>query len=70
MTGRQDKEPFDLEVATSDDRIRVISLQRNYGQTAAMSARMRRYEKGRKLNLSMDGSWQVDFDISRLLRQS
>ena len=26
------------EIAASDDRVRVISLRRNYGQTAAMSA--------------------------------
>src|SRR5215813_10095838 len=26
------------ELAASDDRVRVISLRRNYGQTAAMSA--------------------------------
>ena len=26
------------EIATEDERVRVISLRRNYGQTAAMSA--------------------------------
>jgi glycosyltransferase involved in cell wall biosynthesis len=26
------------EIAAGDDRVRVISLRRNYGQTAAMSA--------------------------------
>ncbi len=26
------------EIAAADDRVRVISLRRNYGQTAAMSA--------------------------------
>jgi glycosyltransferase involved in cell wall biosynthesis len=54
------------EIAGSDDRVRVISLRRNYGQTAAMSAGIDA-AKGDIL-IPMDADLQNDpADISRLL---
>jgi glycosyltransferase involved in cell wall biosynthesis len=54
------------ELATEDDRIRVISLRRNYGQTAAMSAGIDA-AKGDIL-IPMDADLQNDpADIKRLL---
>src|SRR3954468_18405663 len=54
------------EIAASDDRVRVISLRRNYGQTAAMSAGIDA-AKGDIL-IPMDADLQNDpADISRLL---
>ena len=54
------------ELAASDDRVRVISLRRNYGQTAAMSAGIDA-AKGEIL-IPMDADLQNDpADISRLL---
>lgn len=54
------------EIAASDDRVRVISLRRNYGQTAAMSAGIDA-AKGEIL-IPMDADLQNDpADISRLL---
>jgi glycosyltransferase involved in cell wall biosynthesis len=54
------------EIAASDDRVRVISLRRNYGQTAAMSAGIDA-AKGEIL-IPMDADLQNDpKDISRLL---
>ncbi|CAN5198029.1 glycosyltransferase family 2 protein [soil metagenome] len=54
------------ELAAADDRVRVISLRRNYGQTAAMSAGIDA-AKGEIL-IPMDADLQNDpADISRLL---
>lgn len=54
------------EIAASDDRVRVISLRRNYGQTAAMSAGIDA-AKGEIL-IPMDADLQNDpKDIARLL---
>jgi glycosyltransferase involved in cell wall biosynthesis len=56
------------EIAASDDRVRVISLRRNYGQTAAMSAGIDA-AKGEIL-IPMDADLQNDpADISRLLEK-
>ncbi|MBV9242738.1 MAG: glycosyltransferase family 2 protein [Acidobacteria bacterium] len=56
------------EIATSDDRVRVISLRRNYGQTAAMSAGIDA-AKGDIL-IPMDADLQNDpADIARLLNK-
>lgn len=56
------------EIAASDDRVRVISLRRNYGQTAAMSAGIDA-AKGEIL-IPMDADLQNDpKDISRLLEK-
>ncbi len=53
-------------IAATDDRVRVISLRRNYGQTAAMSAGIDAAE-GRIL-IPMDADLQNDpADIARLL---
>ncbi len=54
------------ELAVADDRVRVISLRRNYGQTAAMSAGIDA-AKGEIL-IPMDADLQNDpADIKRLL---
>ncbi len=54
------------EIAADDDRVRVISLRRNYGQTAAMSAGIDA-AKGEIL-IPMDADLQNDpADIARLL---
>lgn len=54
------------EIAAEDDRVRVISLRRNYGQTAAMSAGIDA-AKGEIL-IPMDADLQNDpADIKRLL---
>ncbi len=54
------------EIAVSDNRVRVISLRRNYGQTAAMSAGIDA-AKGEIL-IPMDADLQNDpADIKRLL---
>ena len=54
------------QIAAKDDRVRVISLRRNYGQTAAMSAGIDA-AKGDIL-IPMDADLQNDpADISRLL---
>ena len=54
------------EIAAGDDRVRVISLRRNYGQTAAMSAGIDA-AKGEIL-IPMDADLQNDpADIRRLL---
>ena len=54
------------EIAATDDRVRVISLRRNYGQTAAMSAGIDA-AKGDIL-IPMDADLQNDpADIKRLL---
>ncbi len=54
------------EIAAGDDRVRVISLRRNYGQTAAMSAGIDA-AKGDIL-IPMDADLQNDpADINRLL---
>ncbi len=56
------------EISTEDDRVRVISLRRNYGQTAAMSAGIDA-AKGNIL-IPMDADLQNDpNDISRLLEK-
>jgi glycosyltransferase involved in cell wall biosynthesis len=53
-------------IAARDSRVRVISLRRNYGQTAAMSAGID-YARGQIL-IPMDADLQNDpADISRLL---
>lgn len=54
------------EIAASDDRVRVISLRRNYGQTAAMSAGI---DAARgEILIPMDADLQNDpADIRRLL---
>ncbi len=54
------------EIAATDERVRVVSLRRNYGQTAAMSAGIDA-AKGEIL-IPMDADLQNDpADISRLL---
>ncbi len=54
------------EIAARDSRVRVISLRRNYGQTAAMSAGID-HARGQIL-IPMDADLQNDpADISRLL---
>ena len=54
------------EIAASDDRVRVISLRRNYGQTAAMSAGIDAAEG--EILIPMDADLQNDpADIKRLL---
>lgn len=56
------------EIAAEDDRVRVISLRRNYGQTAAMSAGIDA-AKGEIL-IPMDADLQNDpADIERLLNK-
>jgi glycosyltransferase involved in cell wall biosynthesis len=56
------------EIAAGDDRVRVISLRRNYGQTAAMSAGIDA-AKGEIL-IPMDADLQNDpADITRLLEK-
>ncbi len=56
------------EIAAADDRVRVISLRRNYGQTAAMSAGIDA-AKGEIL-IPMDADLQNDpADIARLLEK-
>lgn len=56
------------EIASSDSRVRVISLRRNFGQTAAMSAGID-HARGRTL-IPMDADLQNDpADISRLLEK-
>lgn len=56
------------EIAAEDDRVRVISLRRNYGQTAAMSAGIDA-AKGDIL-IPMDADLQNDpADIARLLEK-
>ena len=54
------------EIATADDRVRVISLRRNYGQTAAMSAGI---DAARgEILIPMDADLQNDpADIAKLL---
>ncbi len=55
-----------LQAAASDDRIRLIALARNFGQTAAMQAGFD-HARGRVV-VSMDGDLQNDpTDIPRLL---
>jgi glycosyltransferase involved in cell wall biosynthesis len=54
------------EIAAEDDRVRVISLRRNYGQTAAMSAGIDAAEGN--ILIPMDADLQNDpADIGRLL---
>src|SRR6266849_6572881 len=56
------------EIAASDPRVRVISLRRNYGQTAAMSAGID-HARGQIL-IPMDADLQNDpADIPRLLEK-
>jgi glycosyltransferase involved in cell wall biosynthesis len=56
------------EIATRDTRVRVVSLRRNYGQTAAMSAGID-HARGQIL-IPMDADLQNDpADISRLLEK-
>ena len=56
------------DIAADDDRVRVISLRRNYGQTAAMSAGIDA-AKGEIL-IPMDADLQNDpADIARLLKK-
>jgi dolichol-phosphate mannosyltransferase len=56
------------EIAAEDDRVRVISLRRNYGQTAAMSAGI---DAARgEILIPMDADLQNDpSDIGRLLQK-
>jgi glycosyltransferase involved in cell wall biosynthesis len=56
------------EIAAGDDRVRVISLRRNYGQTAAMSAGI---DAARgEILIPMDADLQNDpSDIARLLEK-
>jgi len=56
------------EIAASDDRVRVISLRRNYGQTAAMAAGI---DAARgEILIPMDADLQNDpADIARLLNK-
>src|ERR1044072_5850081 len=56
------------EIAATDDRVRVISLRRNYGQTAAMSAGI---DAARgEILIPMDADLQNDpADIPRLLEK-
>ena len=54
------------EIAAGDERVRVISLRRNYGQTAAMSAGIDAAQG--EILIPMDADLQNDpADISRLL---
>src|SRR5689334_25046694 len=57
------------DIAAKDDRVRVISLRRNYGQTAAMSAGI---DAARgEILIPMDADLQNDpADIARLLERS
>lgn len=56
------------EIASEDDRVRIISLRRNYGQTAAMSAGIDA-SRGEIL-IPMDADLQNDpKDIARLLEK-
>ena len=56
------------EIASTDDQVRVISLRRNYGQTAAMSAGIDA-AKG-KILIPMDADLQNDpADIQKLLNK-
>jgi glycosyltransferase involved in cell wall biosynthesis len=56
------------EIAGSDERVRVISLRRNYGQTAAMSAGIDAAEGD--ILIPMDADLQNDpKDIARLLEK-
>src|SRR6476469_7066130 len=67
--GSTDKSlPILKEIAAADPRVRVISLRRNYGQTAAMSAGIDA-AKGEIL-IPMDADLQNDpADIARLLQK-
>ena len=67
--GSTDKSlPILKEIAAQDERVRVISLRRNYGQTAAMSAGIDA-AKGEIL-IPMDADLQNDpKDIARLLEK-
>src|SRR5262249_2657495 len=56
------------EIAASDDRVRVISLRRNYGQTAAMSAGIYA-AKGEKLVPRGGDLQKGPADIARLLEK-
>lgn len=56
------------EIAAEDDRVRVISLRRNYGQTAAMSAGIDAAQG--EILIPMDADLQNDpADIKRLLEK-
>ncbi|MBA2379712.1 MAG: glycosyltransferase family 2 protein [Blastocatellia bacterium] len=56
------------EIAAEDDRVRVISLRRNYGQTAAMSAGIDAAHG--EILIPMDADLQNDpADIARLLEK-
>src|SRR5436189_3922686 len=56
------------DIASEDDRVRVISLRRNYGQTAAMSAGIDAAKGG--ILIPMDADLQNDpADIARLLEK-
>jgi glycosyltransferase involved in cell wall biosynthesis len=56
------------EIAADDERVRVISLRRNYGQTAAMSAGIDAAEG--EILIPMDADLQNDpKDIARLLEK-
>src|SRR5687767_5266601 len=56
------------EIAAEDERVRVISLRRNYGQTAAMSAGIDAAEGD--ILIPMDADLQNDpADIARLLEK-
>jgi glycosyltransferase involved in cell wall biosynthesis len=56
------------EIAAEDSRVRVISLRRNYGQTAAMSAGIDAAKGG--ILIPMDADLQNDpADIARLLEK-
>lgn len=56
------------EIAAADDRVRVISLRRNYGQTAAMSAGIDAAQGD--ILIPMDADLQNDpADIARLLQK-
>ncbi|MDQ3180358.1 MAG: glycosyltransferase family 2 protein [Acidobacteriota bacterium] len=56
------------EIANSDERVRVISLRRNYGQTAAMSAGID--AANGEILIPMDADLQNDpKDIARLLEK-
>src|SRR6266566_1531999 len=56
------------ELALSDDRVRVVALRRNYGQTAAMAAGID--AAGGEVLIPMDADMQNDpADIARLLEK-
>ena len=56
------------DIAADDDRVRVISLRRNYGQTAAMSAGID--AANGEILIPMDADLQNDpADIARLLKK-